>query len=44
MNIPKNSSPPKLETTGNMVFIGDEKWKLVLNMMIGIQKSVGSVK
>ena len=27
-----------------MVFIGDENWNLVLNMMIGIQMAVRSIK
>lgn len=27
-----------------MVFVGDDKWKLVLNMMVGIQKAIGSVR
>ena len=27
-----------------MVFIGDENWNLVLNMMIGIQMAVRSVR
>lgn len=29
---------------GEMVFIGDENWNLVLNMMIGIQMAVRSVR
>ena len=29
---------------GTMVFIGDENWNLVLNMMIGIQMAVRSIK
>jgi 3-deoxy-D-manno-octulosonate 8-phosphate phosphatase KdsC-like HAD superfamily phosphatase len=33
---------PKSE--GNMIFIGDDNWNLVLNMMIGIQMAVRSVK
>jgi 1-phosphatidylinositol-4-phosphate 5-kinase len=27
-----------------MIFIGDDNWNLVLNMMIGIQMAVRSVK
>jgi len=26
-----------------MIFIGDDSWNMVLNMMIGIQMAVGSV-
>ena len=29
---------------GQMVFIGDENWNMVLNMMIGIQMAVRSIK
>lgn len=29
---------------GNMVFFGDDNWNMVLNMMIGIQMAVRSVK
>jgi 1-phosphatidylinositol-4-phosphate 5-kinase len=29
---------------GKMIFIGDDNWNLVLNMMIGIQMAVRSVK
>lgn len=31
-------------TEGNMVFFGDDNWNMVLNMMIGIQMAVRSVK
>lgn len=40
-NVHKNK---KKEIHGNMVFIGDTNWNLVLNMMIGIQMAVRSVK
>lgn len=40
-NVHKNK---KKETYGEMVFIGDTNWNLVLNMMIGIQMAVRSVK
>ena len=31
-------------TEGNMIFFGDDNWNLVLNMMIGIQMAVRSVR
>jgi 1-phosphatidylinositol-4-phosphate 5-kinase len=35
----------KVKTTeGNMVFFGDDNWNMVLNMMIGIQMAVRSVR
>ena len=32
------------KTEGDMVFFGDDNWNLVLNMMIGIQMAVTSVR
>lgn len=32
------------KTPGKMVFFGDTNWNLVLNMMVGIQMAVRSVK
>lgn len=32
------------QAEGKMIFIGDDNWNLVLNMMIGIQMAVRSVK
>ena len=32
------------QSEGNMVFFGDDNWNLVLNMMIGIQMAVRSVR
>ena len=32
------------KTEGTMVFFGDDNWNLILNMMIGIQMAVKSVK
>jgi hypothetical protein len=29
---------------GEMIFLGDDNWNLVLNMMIGIQMAVRSVR
>jgi 3-deoxy-D-manno-octulosonate 8-phosphate phosphatase KdsC-like HAD superfamily phosphatase len=29
---------------GSMIFIGDDNWNLVLNMMIGLQMAVRSVR
>jgi hypothetical protein len=29
---------------GQMIFLGDDNWNLVLNMMIGIQMAVRSVR
>lgn len=34
----------KIRGEGNMIFVGDENWNLVLNMMIGIQMAVRSVR
>ena len=34
----------KSSTEGNMVFFGDDNWNMVLNMMIGIQMAVRSVR
>ena len=43
MNIPKEH-PKNSTTEGKMILFGDQKWNLVLNMMIGIQMAIGSVR
>ena len=42
MNIPKQPPKPCAYTAGKMILFGDQKWNLVFNMMIGIQKAVSS--
>lgn len=33
-----------MKQEGQMIFLGDDNWNLVLNMMIGIQMAVRSVR
>lgn len=43
-NVHKRARVNTTTSEGKMVFFGDTNWNLVLNMMLGIQMAVRSVK